>query len=193
MEIHCCHKSSASGTSVKKFHPKDYQQKLIILIVTHPSTNRGRCCLIPLYQAVDCSNIPITTDRKAQMLTHKKRRNVILTFLSVSLIVSILSPRKTPNPATNVHKTVGAPIVWKLQETRGITLPQDWYIENRYMKKKKKKKKKIYTKLIQKGNSYWRRKSSAKPWSKVSSEGLSTKIDILIRSPIQVQTEADVA
>ena len=31
------------------------------------------------------------------------------------------------------------------------------------------------------------------PQLKVSSEGLSTEIDILIRSPIQVQTEADVA
>ena len=31
------------------------------------------------------------------------------------------------------------------------------------------------------------------PQFKASSEGLSTEIDILIRSPIQVQTEADVA
>ena len=30
-------------------------------------------------------------------------------------------------------------------------------------------------------------------WFKVSSEGLSTEIDILIRSPIQLQTEADAA
>ena len=45
-----------------------------------------------------------------------------------------------------------------------------------------------------KGNSYCRRKSSARgPRFKVSSEGLSTEIDILIRSPIQVQTGADVA
>ena len=43
--------------------------------------------------------------------------------------------------------------------------------------------------LIPKGNSYCRRKSSARgPWFKVSSEGLSAEIDILLLSPIQVQT-----
>ena len=48
--------------------------------------------------------------------------------------------------------------------------------------------------LIPKGNSYCRRKSSAKgPWFKVSSEGLFiAEIDIPLRSPIQVQTEANV-
>ena len=47
--------------------------------------------------------------------------------------------------------------------------------------------------LIPDGNSYCRRKSSARgPWFKVSSERLSTEIDILIRSPIQVQTKADI-
>ena len=30
--------------------------------VTHPSTNQGRCWLTRLYQAVDCSSMPITTD-----------------------------------------------------------------------------------------------------------------------------------
>ena len=29
---------------------------------THPSTNRGRCCLTPLYQAVGHSSMPITID-----------------------------------------------------------------------------------------------------------------------------------
>ena len=43
--------------------------------------------------------------------------------------------------------------------------------------------------LIPKGNTYCRRKSSAKgPRFKVLYEGLSTEIDILIRSPIQVVT-----
>ena len=42
--------------------------------------------------------------------------------------------------------------------------------------------------LIPKGNSYFRRKSSARgPRCKVSSEGLSTEIDTPIQSPIQVQ------
>ena len=41
---------------------------------------------------------------------------------------------------------------------------------------------------------YCRHKSSTRgPQFKVSSEGLSTDIDIPIRSPIQVQTEVDVA
>ena len=48
--------------------------------------------------------------------------------------------------------------------------------------------------LIPKGNSYCRRERSARgPRFKVSSEGLSTEIDIPQRSPIQVLTEADVA
>ena len=48
--------------------------------------------------------------------------------------------------------------------------------------------------LIPKGNSYCRRKSSARgPRFKVSSEGLSAEIDIPQRSPIQVQTKADEA
>ena len=48
--------------------------------------------------------------------------------------------------------------------------------------------------LIPKGNSYCRHKSSARgPRVKVSSEGLSAEIDIPLRSPIQVQTKADVA
>ena len=52
------------------------------------------------------------------------------------------------------------------------------------------------TKLIPEGNSYYHRKSSASgPRYKVSPEGLSTEIDILLRSPIQilVLTEVDVA
>ena len=49
-------------------------------------------------------------------------------------------------------------------------------------------------KLIPKGNSYCRRKSSARgPRFKVSSEGLSAEFDIPLRSPIQVQTKVDVA
>ena len=48
--------------------------------------------------------------------------------------------------------------------------------------------------LITKRNSYCRRKSSARgPRFKVPSEELSTEIDILIRLPIQEQTEAGVA
>ena len=48
--------------------------------------------------------------------------------------------------------------------------------------------------LIPKGNSYCRRKSSARgPRFKVSSEELSAKIDIPQRSPIQVQTKVEVA
>ena len=50
------------------------------------------------------------------------------------------------------------------------------------------------TLLIPRGNSYCRRKSSARgPRFKVSSEGLSAEIDIPLRSPIQVQTKAYVA
>ena len=48
--------------------------------------------------------------------------------------------------------------------------------------------------LIPKGKSYCRRKSSGRgPRFKVLSEGLSTELDILIRSPIKVLIEADVA
>ena len=55
-------------------------------------------------------------------------------------------------------------------------------------------KKENCTLLIPKGNLYRLRKSSARgPRFKVSSEGLSSEIDILQRSPIQVQTKADVA
>ena len=51
-----------------------------------------------------------------------------------------------------------------------------------------------FTILIPKENSYCRHKSSARgPPFKISPEGLSTETDILIRSPMQVQTEADVA
>ena len=58
----------------------------------------------------------------------------------------------------------------------------------------KKKKNENCTILIPKGNSYCRRKSSARgPWFKVSSEGLSAEIDIPQRSPIQVQTKVEVA
>ena len=50
------------------------------------------------------------------------------------------------------------------------------------------------TMLIPKGNSYCRHKSSARrPLFKLSSEGLSAEIDILLWSPIQVQTKTDVA
>ena len=51
-----------------------------------------------------------------------------------------------------------------------------------------------YTILIPKGNSYCRRKSSARePQFKVSSGGLSRESDILIRLLIKVSTEVDVA
>ena len=48
--------------------------------------------------------------------------------------------------------------------------------------------------LIPKGNSYCRRKSSARgPRFKVLSEGLSAAIDIPLQSPIQAQTKVNVA
>ena len=48
--------------------------------------------------------------------------------------------------------------------------------------------------LIPKGNSYCRRKSSARgPRLKVSSKGLSAEIDTPIQSPIQVQTKFEAA
>ena len=60
--------------------------------------------------------------------------------------------------------------------------------------KNEKKKTENCTILIPKGNSYCGRKSSARgPLFKVSSEGLSVEIDIPLRSPIQVQTKANVA
>ena len=57
-----------------------------------------------------------------------------------------------------------------------------------------KKKNENCTIIIPKENSYSRRKSSARvPRFKVLSEGLTAEIDIPLRSPIQVQTKADVA
>ena len=48
--------------------------------------------------------------------------------------------------------------------------------------------------LIPKENSYCRFKNSVRgPRFKVSPKGLSAEIDIPLRSPIQVQTKADVA
>ena len=32
-------------------------------MVTHPSTNQGRCYLAPAYKAVDRYSMPITTDK----------------------------------------------------------------------------------------------------------------------------------
>ena len=32
-------------------------------MVTHPRTNQDRCCLTLVYQVVDCSSMPITTDK----------------------------------------------------------------------------------------------------------------------------------
>ena len=59
---------------------------------------------------------------------------------------------------------------------------------------KEKKNRKLHYISIPKENSYCRRKCSARgPRFKVSSKGLSAEIDILQRSPIQVQTKADVA
>ena len=49
------------------------------------------------------------------------------------------------------------------------------------------------TTLLPKGNSYCCRKSNVRgPRFKIASEGLSTEIDILVQSTIQVPTEADV-
>ena len=57
-----------------------------------------------------------------------------------------------------------------------------------------KNEKENYILFIQNGNSYCSRKSSARGTRyKVSSEGLTAEIDILIRSLIQVQTKVDVA
>ena len=45
-----------------KSHLKDYQQKFTYTnTVKHPSTNRCRCCLFPVYQAVDRNSMPVTT------------------------------------------------------------------------------------------------------------------------------------
>ena len=66
---------------------------------------------------------------------------------------------------------------------------QNVYVLSKFEKLKIEKQNENRTMMIQKGNSYYRHKSSARgPWFKVSSEGLSTEIDILIRSPIQLQT-----
>ena len=50
-EIHTA-RAAPRGISLKS-HPTDYHQKL---------TNRGRRCLIRLYQAADHISMPITTD-----------------------------------------------------------------------------------------------------------------------------------
>ena len=66
----------------------------------------------------------------------------------------------------------------------------------KFKKKKNEnwKKRENCTVLIPKGNSYCRRKSSARgPWFRVSSKGLSTEIYMLIRSSIKILTEAHVA
>ena len=62
------------------------------------------------------------------------------------------------------------------------------------IKKRKEKLNENCTLLISKGNSYCRHKSTARdPWFKVSFEGLSREIDILIQSSIKIQAEVDVS
>ena len=83
---------------------------------------------------------------------------------------------------TYFSKTAGKEGLWKIMNVyRYVYVIECLYIEN-------------CTIFIPKGNSYCRRKSSARgPRFKVSSEGLSAEIDIQLRSPIQVQAKANVA
>ena len=60
-ENHTVAAGAGPGDLGLKSHPKDYQQKLAYRVI-HLSTNRGRCCLTPLYQAVGRSSMPITID-----------------------------------------------------------------------------------------------------------------------------------
>ena len=71
--------------------------------------------------------------------------------------------------------------------------PKGKYNSTIWLRKGALKKIENCTILIPSGNSYCRRKSSAKDLGLVSSEGLSPETDILIRSPIQVLTKTDVA
>ena len=55
---------AAPGDLGLKSHPKHYQQKLTYdtNTVIHLSTNQGRCCLTPVYQAGDRSSMSINID-----------------------------------------------------------------------------------------------------------------------------------
>ena len=50
------------GNSVKSFIWRTINRNQHTNMVTHPSTNRGRCCLTPLYQ-LTVAVMPITTER----------------------------------------------------------------------------------------------------------------------------------
>ena len=53
-------KSSARGPRFKSLIQRTMNRNWHTITVTHPSTNRGRCCLTPVYQAVGCSSMPRT-------------------------------------------------------------------------------------------------------------------------------------
>ena len=80
--FHSINPKGKPGDLGLKFHSKDYLQKLTYNnTVAHPSTNRGRCCLTPLYQAADHSSMPITTVGSS----YSKQRYVYLkTLISCS-------------------------------------------------------------------------------------------------------------
>ena len=62
-----------------------------IVMVTHPSTNWGRCCLTPLYQAFDCSSMPITTDKKTIckfLLLRKVSLHTLTVFVKKNVIIA---------------------------------------------------------------------------------------------------------
>ena len=58
----CC-KSSARDLGLKSRRTSN--RNWHTNMVTHPSTNQGRCCLAPLFHAADHSSISITTKKKA--------------------------------------------------------------------------------------------------------------------------------
>ena len=62
------------GDFFLKSHPKDYLWNWHTNMVTHPSTNRGHCCLTPVYQAVDRSSMPIATVVRREREREKKKR-----------------------------------------------------------------------------------------------------------------------
>ena len=85
MEIHTVAAREVPRVLRLKSHPKDYQQKLTNT-VTHPSTNRGRCCLTQVYQAVGRSSMPITINN---MITAKQ---CLWTFFALQVRGCVVIP-----------------------------------------------------------------------------------------------------